>query len=240
MDHLKGFPIFRSGLVALGIVAAVLSIGAAPVHPERLDEKLRQYVASRVGEFDSIPQQRRDQLRQLAAFIREKVKADRPARLIFICTHNSRRSQMCQVWAATAAAYFGVPHVENFSGGTEVTAFNARAVAALRCAGLAIDDPAPAQNPRYRVRFHSAGPDLVCFSKVYGDASNPKTDFCAVMTCSQADKRCPIVAGAAARMALPFDDPKEFDGTPQERSKYDERCQQIARELLFVFAEVGS
>ncbi len=60
------------------------------------------------------------------------------------------------------------------------------------------------------------------------------------MTCSQADKRCPIVAGAAARIALPFDDPKEFDGTPLERSKYDERCQQIARELLFVFAEVGS
>lgn len=147
MDHLKGFPIFRSGLVALGIVAAVLSIGAAPVHPERLDEKLRQYVASRVGEFDSIPQQRRDQLRQLAAFIREKVKADRPARLIFICTHNSRRSQMCQVWAATAAAYFGVPHVENFSGGTEVTAFNARAVAALRCAGLAIDDPCRHKTP---------------------------------------------------------------------------------------------
>ncbi len=167
----------RNGFVAVGIVAMVVCSGAGPVHPERLDEKLRQYVASRVGEFDSIPQQRRDQLRQLAAFIREKVKADRPARLIFICTHNSRRSQMCQVWAATAAAYFGVRHVENFSGGTEVTAFNARAVAALRRAGLAIDDPATAQNPHYRVRFHSAGTELECFSKVYGDASNPKTDF---------------------------------------------------------------
>jgi len=147
---------------------------------------------------------------------------------------------MCQLWAATAAAYFGVPHVENFSGGTEVTAFNARAVAALRRAGFGIDEPAPTQNPRYRVRFHSAGPELECFSKVYRDATNPRSDFCAVMTCSQADKQCPIVAGASERIALPFDDPKAFDGTPQETSKYDERCQQIARELLFVFSQVAA
>jgi arsenate reductase (thioredoxin) len=231
---------FRNRFVAAGIVTMVVCSGAAPAHPERLNEKLRQYVASRVGEFDSIPQQRRDQLRQLASYLRDKVKADRPARLLFICTHNSRRSQMCQVWAATAAAYCGVEHVENFSGGTEVTAFNARAVAALRRAGVAIDDPATAPNPHYRVRFHGAGPECECFSKLYGDATNPRTDFCAVMTCSQADKQCPVVAGASERIALPFDDPKEFDGTPRETSKYDERCQQIARELLFVFSEVGS
>jgi arsenate reductase len=230
----------RPGVVALGILAVVVNGGPAPVHRERLNEKLRHYVATRVGEFDSIPQERRDQLRKLASYIRDKMKADRPARLVFICTHNSRRSQMCQLWAATAAAYFGVPHVENFSGGTEVTAFNARAVAALRRAGFGIDEPAPTQNPRYRVRFHSAGPELECFSKVYRDASNPGSDFCAVMTCSQADKQCPIVAGASARIALPFDDPKVFDGTPQETNKYDERCRQIARELLFVFSEVGA
>jgi arsenate reductase (thioredoxin) len=232
--------VFRNGFVAVGIVTMVVSAGAAPVHPERLNEKLRQYVAGRVGEFDSIPAERRDQLRKLASYIRDKVKADRPARLIFICTHNSRRSQMCQLWAASAAAYFGVPHVENFSGGTEVTAFNSRAVAALRRAGFGIDDPATAQNPRYRVRFQDAGPELECFSKVYRDATNPRSDFCAVMTCSQADKQCPIVAAASERIALPFDDPKAFDGTPQETSKYDERCQQIARELLFVFSQVAA
>ena len=237
MERTKDGLMFRRALVAaLGILATVVSTGAAPVHPERLNDKLRQYVASRVGEFDSIPQERRDQLRKLASYIRDKAKANQPVRLVFICTHNSRRSQMCQLWAATAAAYFGAPEVENFSGGTEVTAFNSRAVAALRRAGFAIDDPATTHNPRYRARFHSTGPELECFSKVYGDAPNPKTDFCAVMTCSQADKRCPIVAGASDRIALPFDDPKAFDGTPQETSKYDERCQQIARELLFVFS----
>lgn len=232
--------VFQSALAVSAILAVIVAGGASPVHPEQLNEKLRQYVASRLGEFDTIPEQRRDQLRKLSSYIRDQTKNNRPARLVFICTHNSRRSQMCQLWGATAAAYFGVSHVETFSGGTEVTAFNSRAVAALRRAGFAIDDPATTQNPRYRVRFHGDGPSFDCFSKVYRDATNPKTDFCAVMTCSQADKHCPFVAGAAERIAIPFDDPKEFDGTPHETGKYDERCQQIARELLFMFSQVGN
>jgi arsenate reductase len=159
--------------------------------------------------------------------------------IVFICTHNSRRSQLCQIWAATAATYYGVLHVEAYSGGTEVTAFNGRAVAALRRAGFAIDDPKTTPNPRYRVSWHVDGPELECFSKVYHDASNPKSDFCAVMTCSQADKLCPIVQGASKRISLPYNDPKAFDGTPQETANYDERCRQIAREILFAFSEAA-
>jgi hypothetical protein len=76
--------------------------------------------------------------------------------------------------------------------------------------------------------------------KFYRDSTNPKTHFCAVLTCSPADKQCPIVEGASQRISLPFDDPKDFDGSPQESAKYDERCQQIARELLFLFSEVNA
>jgi hypothetical protein len=230
----------QRGFVGLAIVSTLVGVGAAPVHPEVLNEQLQQYVATRIDEFDKISERRRDQLRTLASCIRDKSKVHQPARLTFICTHNSRRSQMCQIWAATAAAYYGIPQVETYSGGTEVTAFNARAVAALHRAGFVIDDPKRTQNPRYTVRFHAAGPESECFSKVYSDASNPKTEFCAVMTCSVADKQCPIVQGASKRISLPFDDPKAFDGTPQESAKYDERCQQIARELLYVFSEVRS
>jgi arsenate reductase (thioredoxin) len=238
MQGIKESLMSRPAVVALGTLAVVVTLGAAPVHPEKLSEKLRPYVAARVEEFSEIPETRRSQLRKLAAYIRDVAKGDRPARLTFSCTHNSRRSQMCQIWAAAAAAYYGIPNVEVYSGGTEVTAFNARAVAALRRAGLAIDEPRATQNPRYRVRFHDAGTELECFSKVYRDASNPRADFCAVMTCSVADKQCPVVQGAAKRLSLPFDDPKAFDGTPQESARYDERCQQIARELLFAFSEV--
>jgi arsenate reductase len=227
---------FRRQSILFAILTAVVGAGAVPVHPEALNDQLQRYVADRIQEFDNIPHERRDDLRKLAAYMHDRAKAGQPARLTFICTHNSRRSQICQIWAATAAAYYGRSGIEVYSGGTEVTSFNARAVTALRRAGFVIDEPKATQNPRFRVRFSAAGPELECFSKFYGEASNPKTDFCAVMTCSQADKQCPFVRGAAKRLSLPFDDPKVFDNTPQESKTYDERCAQIARELLFVFS----
>ena len=133
-----------------------------------------------------------------------------------------------------------MPHVEAYSGGTQVTSFNSRAVAALNRAGFTIAEPQAIQNPRYRVRSGAHGPTLDCFSKVYSDSPNPKANFCAVMTCAVADQQCPIVQGASMRISLAFDDPKDFDGTPQEAQKYDERCRQIARELLYLFSEVQS
>ncbi len=172
--------------------------------------------------------------------MRAQVDAGQTARLTFICTHNSRRSHLAQIWAQAAAAHYGVPHVATFSGGTESTAFNPRAVAALKRAGFDIPEPEAAPNTRYRVAFSEGAEPLVCFSKVYTDAPKPAGEFCAVMTCSDADENCPMVAGAAARFAIPYDDPKAFDGTPQETEKYDERCRQIAREMLYLMSRVSS
>jgi hypothetical protein len=73
---------------------------------------------------------------------------------------------------------------------------------------------------------------------VYADAANPQREFCAIMTCSQADEACPNVAGAANRIAIPYEDPKAADGTPEEAAVYDERCAQIARETLYAFSLV--
>jgi arsenate reductase len=39
------------------------------------------------------------------------------------------------------------------------------------------------------------------------------------MTCSEADKNCPIVLGALDRISLPYNDPKEADGTPEEAAR---------------------
>ncbi len=153
----------RSGWVTLTTVSALAGIGAAPVHPDALNEKLQHYVAARVNEFEKIPEQRRGDLRKLAAYLRDKAQVHRPARLTFICTHNSRRSQICQIWAATAAAYYGLSGIEVSSGGTEVTAFNPRAVAALRRTGFSIEELTTTHNPRFRVRFRAAGPELECF-----------------------------------------------------------------------------
>lgn len=206
---------------------------------ECLFPALGDYVQARLAEFGQIAEPRRELLGQLTAYVRECVQAGRPARLTFLCTHNSRRSHLSQLWAAVAAAVYRVPGVETFSGGTEATAFNPRAVSALQRAGFEITARDATANPRYAVRFGPEAAVLECFSKVYHEPPNPRRAYCAVMTCTQADEACPVVSGATRRISLPYDDPKAADDTPEEARRYDERCAQIARELLFAFSQVG-
>ncbi|MEM6771423.1 MAG: protein-tyrosine-phosphatase, partial [Bacteroidota bacterium] len=76
----------------------------------------------------------------------------------------------------------------------------------------------------------------ICFSKRYDDAVNPKANFAAVMTCSDADENCPFIPGADVRIPLTYEDPKVADGTPEEATVYDERLREIGRELLWALA----
>jgi arsenate reductase (thioredoxin) len=221
--------------------AALLLTAQGEVKEMRFNPSLQKYIVARAAEYSGIDDKRKKQLDEIANFVRDGVKSEQPVRLTFICTHNSRRSQLAQLWAKTAAEYHGVRGIETFSGGTEVTAFNPRAVEALKRAGFTIkaSESGPKENPRYLVRFNDTAKPMECFSKRYGDPPNPMREFCAVLTCSQADAGCPNVSGAAKRVALPYDDPKAFDATPEEAQRYDERCQQIAREMLYIFAKVG-
>jgi protein-tyrosine-phosphatase len=199
---------------------------------------LRSFIESVQQETNQISEERKEQLKKIADFVQTKRAAKEPAQLMFICTHNSRRSHTAQIWAQTMAAYYGVSSVQAFSAGTEVTAFNERAVKALQRVGFTIEKTADGTNPVYSVQFAQNAEPMKAFSKVIADASNPQQSFCAVMTCSQAEAACPFVAGATQRVSTPYDDPKNFDGTPEETAKYDERCRQIAREMAYLFAQV--
>jgi arsenate reductase len=189
-----------------------------------------------LAEGDQIPAERKATLDTLAGYISQKHRQGGPVQLVFICTHNSRRSHISHIWATTAAAALGLDDVRCFSGGTEATAFNPRAVAAMERAGFRIERP-EGENPRYRVYFSADRDPVVCWSKVYDDPSNPRTDFAAVMTCSEADINCPYIPGAQ-RIALTFEDPKVADGTPDEAARYDERVRQIGREMLYAMGRV--
>jgi len=190
------------------------------------------------NEFDQIPEERKTTLKQLANFVEAKVKAGEKVELIFICTHNSRRSHISQIWAQTAANYYGVPNVITYSGGTEATAFNPRAVKAMEEAGFKIKKTTESSNPVYEVRFSDSASAIKAFSKKYDGDGNPTSGFGAVMTCSHADQNCPIVGGASVRIVTPYDDPKDFDDTTQEAAKYTERVHQIGREILYAFSLV--
>lgn len=187
-------------------------------------------------EEDLITADRKAGLAQLADFIRVRIDTGTPAKVVFICTHNSRRSHLGQIWCRTAAHVNGVSGIETYSGGTEATAFNPRAVAALERAGFRITPEDEGPNPRYAVRFSDDDEPMICFSKVYHQPPNPKDGFCAVMTCAEADEACPIVFGAADRIALRYEDPKEYDGTAVEAQRYDERSRRIAREMFFAYS----
>ena len=136
--------------------------------------ELKQYLTEASKRFDTIPSDRKAELSKVADFIRERLSKLEPAKLTFICTHNSRRSHLSQIWAQVAADYYCLDNVETYSGGTEATAFNPRAVAAMQRCGLRIvaDDPT-ATNPLYSVYTSASSTPQVCFSKAYGDPPNP-------------------------------------------------------------------
>jgi arsenate reductase len=199
---------------------------------------LQQTVTKLISDFDTISDDRKPILKELTDFVTERKKSNQRSDLNFICTHNSRRSHMAQIWAQTAAYYFGIENIQTYSGGTEATAFNPKAVNAMRFAGFEISVIEDGSNPKYSVQYSSDAPTLTVFSKKYDDAFNVSKDFAAVMTCSHADENCPLIIGAAKRIALTYDDPKNFDGTPQESEKYLERVYEIGREILFAFSQV--
>lgn len=207
---------------------------AVQLHPE-----LASYVTSVIADLSEIPEERRQRLDELAAFVRDGIASGAGAKLTFICTHNSRRSHMSQLWAAAAAGYYGLKNVETYSGGTEATAFNPRAVSAMQRAGFEVQ-AGPGDNPHYQVTYAPDAPAQECFSKKYDDDFNPKEGFVAVMTCSQADRSCPMVYGAAHRVSIPYVDPKVSDGTAEEAATYDARARQIATEMFYLFSRVGA
>lgn len=186
----------------------------------------------------SVPAGRKALLQPLADYIWMQVASGALARLTFICTHNSRRSHLAQLWAAAAAQYCGVGPVACFSGGTEVTACNPRAIAALRRAGVAAQAITRGENPVYLLSYADGVNPLVAFSKLYDQAPNPQAAFAAVMTCSDAEENCPFIPGAEKRFSIAYEDPKAFDDTPGEAAGYDARCRQIATEMLWVFQRV--
>ena len=187
---------------------------------------------------DAVSQTRREMLAPLITYVQAKVTKGEPVRLNMICTHNSRRSHLAQVWAQTAAFFYGIPGVTCYSGGTETTAMHPAIVETLKDAGFEISTMALGDNPLYAIKCASDEHPVIGFSKLYDDGFNPKSGFAAVMTCSHADEGCPFIAGAEKRISLPYDDPKTSDGTPEAKATYRGRSMQIASEMMYVFSRI--
>ena len=188
--------------------------------------------------FKNISDERKIVLQPLVDFIQGKASTSQEIRMNLICTHNSRRSHLSQVWAQTAAAHYGIINVFCYSGGTEATAMFPMAAQTLAKQGFQIKTIAEGNNPVYAIKYAENEHPVIGFSKTFDDDFNPKSEFAAILTCSSADQGCPFIAGAELRIPITFEDPKAFDNTPQQAEKYEERSLQIAAEMFYVFSKI--
>lgn len=215
-----------------------------------MNPKLRHYLSQREAEFDRIETTRRVILKDLSRYMELCQTQKRPKRLVFICTHNSRRSHMAQAAAVGAAEYYQTKDVLSYSGGTEATAVFGLARQAIESSGFALVPQDAPEKTNPVLLLNTGGQDgdgtadardsesdsIRLFSKRYNEAPNPTKEFAAIMVCSDADEACPVVTGAEVRLALPFEDPKAFDGSPLASEKYQERMADITREVMFAFS----
>lgn len=183
-----------------------------------------------------VSEERKLILQPLAEYIQKKVEADERINLNFICTHNSRRSHLSQIWAQVMAEHFNIQNVYCYSGGTEATAMFPKVAETLQSQGMEIQKLCDTENPVYAVKYAENAHPVICFSKKYDDAFNPVSGFAAVMTCSNADAGCPFIAGAEKRVAVKFEDPKSSDGTHEMDRTYYERSLEIAAEMYYVMS----
>ena len=196
----------------------------------KLEETIRSL------DLDKISTDRKKNLQLIINYIQKKYDQKSQINLNFICTHNSRRSQLTQVWAKAISKYYGI-EIYSYSGGVEITEFNINAVNSLINSGFKIDNE-EGTSPKYSVSFSEKEKPIIAYSKLFDDETNPKKNFLAIMTCSHADENCPMIFGAEDRIPLRYDDPKLYDNTPLQEQKYLERSNEIATELSYIFSKI--
>lgn len=192
----------------------------------------------RLPDRQQIRDERKIVLQPLIDFIQGKINSHLAVNLNFICTHNSRRSHLSQVWAQLAAVYYGIPDVYCYSGGTEETALFPKIAETLSDQGFQIFKISTTVNPIYAIKYADNSLPIIGFSKKYDHPFNPIADFAAIMTCSQADSGCPFIAGAEKRIPITFEDPKISDNTADQTRVYAARSLEIAAELCYVFSMI--
>jgi len=128
-------------------------------------------------------------------------------RVLFICTHNSARSQM----AEGLVNHDLTGKVEACSAGTDPTFVNPLAVAVMKELGIDISG-------------HR--------SKSIDEFVNEKFDF-VITLCDHAAESCPVFFGGTRRMHMGFPDPSAITGTEQEKLAFFRKLRdQIRKEII--------
>lgn len=201
---------------------------------------IQELIDSLCLSFELIDENRKSLLEKCAASIAKQITEKSKSEIIVICTHNSRRSQLAELWISLGAIHFNLPSISSFSGGSESTAFNHRMVNALIDIGLEFGIQKAGENPEYTISLDPESQAKLCFSKIYSDDFNPQQDFIAILVCHSADEACPTIFGADERYFIPYVDPKRADDTAEEKTAYADKVLEIGREMLYMISKVNS
>ena len=180
---------------------------------------------------------RKDKLVKLAQIIKINHEQQNIVKITFICTHNSRRSQLSQVWAYISSLYFKLNFIKPFSGGTEIDTVNLNVINSLINTGLKIEKTHKGK-AIYLLKSLKKDKGINLYSKVYNSKLNPSEHFIAIMTCSDADQMCPVIKGADKKISLPYSDPRVADNTILEKEVYNQTCSIIAKEMFYLMKQV--
>ena len=188
--------------------------------------------------INSVKENRKISLDPLISYIQNKKDLNEAIQLNFVCTHNSRRSHLAQIWAQTCAGFFNVSKVVCYSGGTEATKLYRTVKDTLEDQGFIVKTTREESNIKYEVFFSNIEKPINTFSKVYDHKVNPVTNFAVIMTCSHADENCPFIPGAEKIISVMYEDPKLYDNSILEKKMYKERSIQIATEMKYIFSNI--
>lgn len=136
-------------------------------------------------------------------------------RVLFLCTHNSCRSQIAE---GIANHYLG-NRLQAFSAGTEATTVNPRAIETMKEIGIDISS-------------HR--------SKTMDEFAGQSFDY-VITLCGDANEKCPLFFGGVKRLHLGFPDPSKATGTEEEiMEEFRRVSNEIKNRLLEFFQNVSS
>ena len=203
-----------------------------------MSKVLKEYIKIILKNIDTgIEKNRKDKLVKLAQVIKRNREQQNIVKVIFICTHNSRRSQFSQVWAYISSLYFKLDFLEFFSGGTEVDSVNLNVINALSNSGLKIEKKQTGDEV-YLLKSSKRDKGINLYSKEYSCKSNPPKHFIAIMTCSDADQMCPVIKGADKKVFLPYPDPRTSEKTGLEKKTYGHINAVVAKEMFYLMKQL--
>ena len=146
--------------------------------------------------------------------------------IVFICTHNSRRSIFCEVWANILANKY-LKNINFYSAGTERTSIHNEVIKSFSRLGIKTKENT----------IQIGETSIILKSKILKEL---KLDsFISIFTCGEAEESCPIDRRSQINIPLLFDDPKRYDGLKNERIEYDKTCSLIAKKLNFIIKRIN-